>query len=695
MTALVQCWCSLLGAAALAVAALTSAAAAEPGAADLSPNERLELFRQETPAARLRLIEALPRSGEQFQKVTRGNVISTIVERGALEAATVSDIVCRVKARTKGNATATTVKWVVDDGTSVKKGDRLVELDDSAIVEQILAQKVAHDSAVAARIQAEEDLKRAQKLGQVDVRLGEIAVRLAELELKKAAGADKEQREILELHIERARLQLEKTKADFRAKEKQAEADLRARVSLAEQEAARLADLEEERKNCVLTAPRDGFVIYYVPEQARFGSGAGIGIVAVGEPVREGQRLMQVCDLKRMQVRTRIHEALISRVRRGQKATVRVDAFPDKRLSGAVGQVATVASQQDWLAGDVKVYATTINLEEGIADLKPGMSAEVTILVDERTGVVQVPVQAVTYWHGKPRCFVKTADGIEEREVVAGVSSDFAVEIKSGLKEGDLILRDPRAVLRRLPLKGPKADRPAPDRQGNALLKPTELLVRSVRPAPEDGRAARTRVMAYGLTYDDLKRMEAVAGVAELVPVRIIPSSAYRAETGHRSARVIATTPAFADAADLQLAAGRFLNEKDEQEMNNVAVLGSDVAEKLFGDKEALGESVRLGNYFYRVVGVVRERKEGFPGLGPDWLNDAVYIPLKTCQVRFGERVFIREAGSLRGEQVALSAVLVRATRAEKVPAVAEAVRSLLEAAHQRKDWDVLVPDGR
>jgi len=695
MTARVQSCRSLLGAAALALAALTSAAAAErepaDGSADLSPQERLELFRKETPAARLRLVEALPRGGEELHKVARGNVASTLVERGALEPVAVSDVVCRAKARTKGSNIATTIKWVIDDGTDVKRGDRLAELDDSGIAEQILSQKVAHEQAVAARTQAEEDLKRAQKLGQVDVRLGEIVVRLAALELKQAAGADKEQRETLELHIERAKLQLERTKADLSAKQRQAEADQRAKAAVAEQEAARLADLEEDRKNCVLTAPRDGLAVYYVPEQSRFGSGAGI--VAVGEPVREGQRLVQVCDLKRMQVRARVHEAQISHVRRGQKVVVRVDAFPDKQLAGTVGAIATVASQADWLTGDVKLYATTITLDEEMAGLKPGMSAEVRIVLDERAGVVQVPAQAVLSVGRERLCFVKTADGIEDRRVAPGVSSDLAVEIMEGLKEGDLILRNPRAVLRRLPLRAPKAERPPADGRGDVRLKPTELLVRTVRPTLEDG-AARTRVLAYGLTQDDLKRLGTVEGVAELVPTRVFPSEIRRLEKTHPG-RVVATTAAFAEAANLKLAAGRFLNEEDEKESLNVAVLGSAVAEALFPGKDPLTETVRLGNYFYRVVGVVRERENGARGLGAKEMNEVVYIPLKTCQVRFGERILIRQAGSIRGEEVALSAVLVRASRAEEVPAIAEAVRGLLEAAHKRKDWDVQVPSAR
>jgi hypothetical protein len=71
------------------------------------------------PAARLRLVEALPRGGEELHKVARGDVVSTLVERGALDPVAASDVVCRVKSRTKGSTIATTIKWVIDDGAAV------------------------------------------------------------------------------------------------------------------------------------------------------------------------------------------------------------------------------------------------------------------------------------------------------------------------------------------------------------------------------------------------------------------------------------------------------------------------------------------------------------------------------------------------------------------------------------------------
>src|SRR5262249_50590101 len=69
-----------------------------------------------------------------FHKVGRGDVTLTVVERGEIEAAHTHVATCRLRAR--GGAAPSTVKWVIDDGTIVKKGDRLLELDSSALEEQ-------------------------------------------------------------------------------------------------------------------------------------------------------------------------------------------------------------------------------------------------------------------------------------------------------------------------------------------------------------------------------------------------------------------------------------------------------------------------------------------------------------------------------------------------------------------------------
>src|SRR5262249_48666369 len=134
----------------------------------------------------------------------------------------------------------------------------------------------------------------------------------------------------------------------------------------------------------------------------------------------------------------------------GQPALVRVDAYPDQALHGHVKSVATVASQQDWMSADVKVYQTMVAVDEPVDGLKPGMSAEVTILVEHVVEhVLTLPVQAIvgTPAMGKARkCYVMTSEGPEEREIVVGLSNEKMAEIRSGLQEGEQVILNPRSV---------------------------------------------------------------------------------------------------------------------------------------------------------------------------------------------------------------------------------------------------------
>ena len=70
----------------------------------------------------------------------------TVLERGTLEALDNKDVICQVRAGSRGSSSggATTIKWVIDDGSHVKLGDLLVELDDSALQEQLKTQRAPH-----------------------------------------------------------------------------------------------------------------------------------------------------------------------------------------------------------------------------------------------------------------------------------------------------------------------------------------------------------------------------------------------------------------------------------------------------------------------------------------------------------------------------------------------------------------------
>jgi multidrug efflux pump subunit AcrA (membrane-fusion protein) len=80
----------------------------------------------------------------------------TVVEKGTLESAENKDVVCRVKAGAKGQGGyATSINWVIDDGSMVNEGQLLMILDDSALQDQLRAQKIVVDTALAAKLKAE------------------------------------------------------------------------------------------------------------------------------------------------------------------------------------------------------------------------------------------------------------------------------------------------------------------------------------------------------------------------------------------------------------------------------------------------------------------------------------------------------------------------------------------------------------
>src|SRR5262249_18513286 len=119
----------LLTLAALALGLGAQPVPRQPGRDPL--REALERFRSLSPGARRQ--QAGKRAGKRaFSPVVPRALDVAVVERGTAESADATDVVCRVRATAQGKA-ATTIKWLVEDGTLVKKGQRLVELDDSAL----------------------------------------------------------------------------------------------------------------------------------------------------------------------------------------------------------------------------------------------------------------------------------------------------------------------------------------------------------------------------------------------------------------------------------------------------------------------------------------------------------------------------------------------------------------------------------
>lgn len=211
-------------------------------------------------------------------------------------------------------------------------------------------------------------------------------------------------------------------------------------IKTAQKQEDRLKRLETQLDYCRVYAPHDGMVVY-----AREGR-RGEVLVAEGATVRERQSLVTLPDLKLMQVKTRVHEAVLDQVRAGLPVTVRIDAFPEEIYRATVHEVAVVPDDSGW-GSSVKTYRTIIHLDDEVDNLKPGMTAVCEIHVDRIKDILTIPVQAVVQIESDNWCYVDSENGVERRMLELGLSNDKFVHIKKGLTAGQRVVLNPTAIL--------------------------------------------------------------------------------------------------------------------------------------------------------------------------------------------------------------------------------------------------------
>jgi len=225
------------------------------------------------------------------------------------------------------------------------------------------------------------------------------------------------------------------------------------------------------------------------------------------------------------------------------------------------------------------------------------------------------------------------------------------------------------------------------------------IILRSVKP-PEDVKSAgagRGQTIEYGLTYHDGSRIQStIPGVKRVLPVRIIRETALFGPN-RIPCQVLGTLPFYLEIVGLEVVRGRFLTGTDERNIDNVCVLTASLAERLFPYQDPLEQSVKVDEFYYRVVGLVREKNlpeqrtqqskmEGEP------LDNNLYIPLSTSRTRFGEVLIRRSAGSFEAEKVELHQLTVQMTNTAAVETADPQIKTLLGHFHGRNDYEIIVP---
>ena len=518
---------------------------------------------------------AKPEQPLVFHTVKRGDLPISVTERGNLESQVNEQVMCEVDDIPGDNINGTPIVWVIPNGSSVKEGDLLVDLDSAPHQERLDEQVLDTERARAAQIQAKAKHENQETQNDTNKANAELDLELAGLELEmfqdEEIGTHKLEKAVIERQIDdinndikaaeatllikkndlrgieslfkmgyagkseldRSRLEFlqaeskfsaninkldtqlaslnqkktyERKMQELRLKGRQetalreleqvgrnneaflahTQSALHAANELLKKEEERLARYREQVDKCKIYAPQDGMVAYAV-SRSRYYSVE----IREGAPVRPQQKILELPNLSKMQVKTSVHESVLDQIKPGLRTTIRVEPFPDRVYRGTVQSVGVLPDQGSYFGSDTKVYETIVTLDEEVKQLKPGMTAAVEIHVDRLEDVLTVPVQAVVQIGRGTWCYVDADGRVERRDVQLGRTNDKFVEILEGLDEGARVVLNPMAIIDEAEQK--KAEELAEEE--DSLNSPSDNLPEMMEkpPAGENGRSKSPR----------------------------------------------------------------------------------------------------------------------------------------------------------------------------------------------------------
>ncbi len=316
------------------------------------------------------------------------------------------------------------IQRIIPEGTLVKKGDFVAELDRSEITAKLQDSQLELQQAQSKVTQAELD--STLELSQARDNLINLKYALEERQI----AVDQSQYESpavqrqTEIDLDKARRQLAQETKNYQTKVKQNIAkmsDVEAELTKKQNETNKIRSLMGE---FTVKAPDQGMLIY-----KRDWNGNKItegGEVSAWNPI-----VAELPDFTTMESVTYVNEVDIQKIKNGQKVTMGLDAVPDKTLSGEVTSVANIGEQKK--NSDSKVFEVVIVISGTDSLLRPAMTTSNQIFVEKLKDALYIPLEAV---HAiDSLSFVFKKDGISTvlQQVQLGLMNENEVVINRGL----------------------------------------------------------------------------------------------------------------------------------------------------------------------------------------------------------------------------------------------------------------------
>lgn len=389
---------------------------------------------------------ARPASDESaalFATVKQGDFVVTVTTAGELRAKSFVQIQAPPGMQ-QANAFNVKIQTLVPEGTLVREGDFVAELDRSTLAQRRSDVMLALQKAEALLEQAMLDSTLNLSKAREEIRNFELVLEEKRLANEQAVYEAPTVRRQAQIDLERADRSLAQARLDYRTKVDQARAKMSEVGADVQRQRNILQIVDAVMAGFTVRAPASGMVIY-VKEWNGKKRTAG-SQVNPWEPT-----VATLPDLSQMESITFVNEIDVRRISVGQTVELALDSDPNKRLSGTIAAVANVGEQRP--NSDAKVFEVKVAVAGSDTTLRPGMTTSNAIETARLSNVLSVPIEAVTSSDSVPVVFKRSGVRVVRQEVETGVMNDNEVVIVRGLEVGDEVLLVPPPTAARLPLQ--------------------------------------------------------------------------------------------------------------------------------------------------------------------------------------------------------------------------------------------------
>jgi RND family efflux transporter MFP subunit len=329
---------------------------------------------------------------------------------------------------------------IAAEGTKVKAGDMIVEFDKTK-TQQDLAQYRSTLNYAAA------DIEQTRAKSRITEEQDLTAVAKAQFDLESAKLDAGKQEIVSKIEGEEARLKVRNAEQALREAEKKlnsdrtaAKATIQGKVETSRKAAFDVQSAEAALSKMILRAPSSG-IVSLVPVPRR----EGFSVYKPGDRAWPGSPIAELPDADSLQIVAHVDETERGRLAPKQPVTVHLDAIPDRQFTGSIDDISALATE-DFSAGwpIPRNFDVRIILEQSDPRLKPGMTAQVTVIVDRVRDALAIPVQASFQTEGETLAYVWNGSKFLPQSIEVSRRSGDRILVAKGLQPGDRIaLRDP------------------------------------------------------------------------------------------------------------------------------------------------------------------------------------------------------------------------------------------------------------